>query len=117
MRKTVLLVDDDPSILRLFARLLGEEYLVLTADSGVGAVERVEAQPVDLVLMDLKMPGLDGWMAMSLIRARLPRVPFLVVTSSPDGDLEERARAAGAAGFLPKPVDGETLRRAVARAL
>ena len=117
MGKTVLLVDDDAAATRLYARFLTGKCDVLTADSGVGAVEMVEAHPIDLVVMDLAMPGLDGWMAMSLIRARRPTVPFLVVTSLDLHDLEMRVRAAGAVGFLRKPVTAEQLQRAVERAL
>lgn len=116
MRRKLLVVDDDPQVFRLYAAFLAADYEVLGSETGVGAVELVEAHEIALVIMDLNMPGLDGWMAMSLIRARRPTVPFVIVTSVTDGDLETRARTAGAAGFLRKPVTAETLRRAVDRA-
>ena len=117
MAKTILIVDDDTAVSRIYASLLAAEHTILVADSGVAGVEMVEAHPVDLVIMDLNMPGLDGWMAMSLIRARRPALPFIVATSLHDPTLEARAQAAGAAGFLRKPVSADALRRAVARAL
>src|SRR5678816_4391071 len=102
MRRKVLIVDDDAATRRLYAAFLVKDAETVACDTGVGAVELVEKQAVDLVLMDLNMPGLDGWMAMSLIRARRPGVPFLIITSNSDPELEERARAAGAAAFLKK---------------
>lgn len=117
MGRTVLIVDDDAATCRLYAAYLGPEHEVLTCESGVEAVELVEGRAVDLVLMDLALPGLDGWMAMSLIRARRPGVPFLIVTGRSDPELEGRARTAGASGFLHKPVTQDQLRRAVTRAL
>ncbi len=117
MRRTVLVVDDDAATCRLYAGMLGGEHDVITADSGLAAVEQVEAHAIDLVIMDLNMPGLDGWMAISLIRARRPALPFLIATSNMDPGLEQRARQAGAAGFLRKPVSAASLRQAVSRAL
>jgi CheY-like chemotaxis protein len=67
--------------------------------------------------MDLNMPGLDGWMAMSLIKARRPALPIIILTAMTEGDLEARAKTAGAAGFLTKPCNPDALARAVARAI
>ena len=117
MRRTVLVVDDDAATRKLYHAFLGQDYEVRAVDSGVGAVELVEREPVDVVVMDLNLPGLDGWMAMSLIRARRPNLPFLIVTSLTDGELEARAKHAGAAAFLRKPVTKEALSRAVDRSL
>ena len=117
MRRTVLVVDDDAATRRLYAAFLDKELEVLSVDTGVGAVEMIEQRPADLVIMDLNMPGLDGWMAISLIRARRPDVPFLIVTSQTEPDLEARARTFGASGFLRKPVTADSLRQAVDRAM
>jgi CheY-like chemotaxis protein len=116
-RRTVLVVDDDAATRKLYQAFLGQAYEVRAADSGVGAVELVESEPIDVIVMDLNLPGLDGWMAMSLIRARRPNLPFLIVTSLTDGDLEARAKNAGASAFLRKPVTQEALTRAVDRSL
>jgi CheY-like chemotaxis protein len=116
MRRKVLIVDDDAATRRLYTAFLAKDVEILSCDTGVGAVEVVEKQAVDLVLMDLNMPGLDGWMAISLIRARRPDLPFLLITSGSDPELEGRARAAGASGFLKKPIHADALRQAVERA-
>jgi two-component system C4-dicarboxylate transport response regulator DctD len=80
-------------------------------------VEASEKQPFDVVVMDLNMPGLDGWMAMSLIRARRPNLPTIILTGNTGADLEVRAKNAGAAAFLNKPCPPDKLVRAVAVAL
>jgi CheY-like chemotaxis protein len=62
------------------------------------------------------MPGLDGWMSMSLIKARRPKLPVVVLTGEVGKDLEGRAKTAGAAGFLTKPCQPELLLRALKKA-
>src|SRR6478672_5408451 len=114
----ILFVDDDPGAQKLYrAYLQGEGYEVVTASSGLDGVEASEKQPFDLVVMDLNMPGLDGWMAMSLIRARRPNLPTVILTANSGADLETRAKNAGAAAFLTKPCPPDKLMRAVAVAI
>ncbi len=114
----ILFVDDDPGAQKLYrAYLQGEGYEVVTASSGLDGVEASEKQTFDLVVMDLNMPGLDGWMAMSLIRARRPNLPTVILSANSGADLEARARTAGAAAFLSKPSPPEALLRAVAIAI
>ena len=117
-KRRVLVVDDDPAAVRMYGRLLeAAGFQTTTADSGIGAVEAVERAGFDAVVMDLNMPGLDGWMAMSLVRARRPTLPVVILTGAVGADLEARAATAGAAGFLSKPCTSEALVRAVERAI
>jgi CheY-like chemotaxis protein len=105
----VLFVDDDPAAVRLYRSYLAADgHEVVIAASGIEGVEASEREPFDVVVMDLNMPGLDGWMSMSLIRARRPKLPVVVLTGSTGRDLEQRAAKAGAAGFLSKPCPPET---------
>jgi two-component system response regulator FlrC len=114
----VLFVDDDPAAGRLYkSHLAAEGHEVVLATSGIEGVEASERQPFDVVIMDLNMPGLDGWMSMSLIRARRPNLPVVVLTGSTGRDLEQRAAKAGAAGFLSKPCPPELLMRTIVRAV
>jgi two-component system response regulator FlrC len=114
----VLLVDDDPAATRLYKNyLVADGHDVVVADSGIEAVEATERQPFDVIVMDLMMPGLDGWMSMSLIKARRPLLPVVVLTSDAGKDLESRAKTAGAAAFLTKPCAPEVLTRALRRAV
>jgi CheY-like chemotaxis protein len=114
----ILFVDDDPAAQKLYRAYLSTEgYEVVLANSGLEGVETSEKVPFDLVIMDLNMPGLDGWMAMSLIRARRPNVPTVILTGNTGSDLETRAKNAGATAFLSKPCAPEKLLQAVAVAL
>ncbi len=110
----VLIVDDDPASARLYrSYLVADGHEVRVATSGIEGVEATERDKFDAVVMDLNMPGLDGWMSMSLIKARRPKLPVIVLTSERGGDLQERARTAGAAGFLAKPCTADVLLRTV----
>jgi CheY-like chemotaxis protein len=112
----ILLVDDDPDATRLYrAMLVNDGHEVVAFDSGIDAVEAATAQPFDLVLTDFNMPGIKGDVTLSLLRARIPTLPVIIMTSETSVSLEKRAREAGAAAFLRKPCTPELLTRTVAR--
>jgi len=118
VRPRVLIVDDDPGARRLYgAYLSAAGFDVEEAPSGMDAVKLTEEREYAAVLMDLDMPGLDGWMTMSLIRARRPSLPMVILTAMADPELPARAKRANAAGFLTKPCTQEELSRTVERAL
>ena len=113
----ILLVDDDPSAARLYrAMLVNDGHQVVTLDSGIDAVEAAEREPFDLVITDFNMPGIKGDVTLSLLRARLPELPVVILTSETSPTVERRTRDAGAAAFLRKPCSAEVLARAVMRA-
>lgn len=112
----ILLVDDDPDATRLYRAMLANDgHEVVAVDSGIDAVEAATAQPFDLVLTDFNMPGIKGDVTLSLLRARIPTLPVIIMTSETSVSLEKRAREAGAAAFLRKPCTPEVLTRTVAR--
>jgi CheY-like chemotaxis protein len=119
-RRTVLLAEDDPDLLRfaeVTLRLGG--YRVLAAADGESALALVRRARPDVVLLDLRLPGLDGWELLERLRsdAALERVPVVVVTASADPSERERASAARVVEFLVKPLSADTLLAAVERAL
>jgi CheY-like chemotaxis protein len=67
--------------------------------------------------MDLAMPGLDGWMAISLLRARCPSTPVVILTNSSGAEVEQQALHAGAAAFLSKPCAPELFTRTISRVI
>jgi CheY-like chemotaxis protein len=112
----ILLVDDDPDAIRLYRTILVKDgHEVVALDSGVDAVETASSQAFDVVMTDFNMPGIKGDVTLSLLRARLPRLPVVILTSEPSDALERRARDAGAAAFLRKPCPPDLLRRTLAR--
>ena len=114
----VLIVDDDPAAHRLYGAFLRSKGIeVHSAESGIEAVQKVEQTPFTMVLMDLDMPGIDGWMAMSLIRARLPELPMVILTALTGSDFKDRAAKLGVHEILHKPCAHDELMRAVERTL
>lgn len=114
----VLVVDDEPDVLlivRIYLEAAGHETQ-LAAD-GERALERLAAEPVDLVLLDVCMPVMDGWSVLEAIRARGGGTPVVVISGRPaEGDLR-RAFDLGAADYLEKPFGPEELVAVVEGAL
>lgn len=100
----VLLVDDDPAFAELMRCVLTLNHVDVLAHAhdGVEAVELTFELDPDVVLMDVRMPRMDGLEATRRILERSPETPVLVVSSSKDPEDVERALDAGAVGYLPK---------------
>ena len=101
--KRILVVDDDSDIRDLIEIVLaGEGYDVRTAADGVAALEVVEQSPPKLILLDMRMPVLDGWEFARRYRAGPgPHAPIVVLTAARDA--AARAAEIGADGYLGKP--------------
>ena len=105
----VLVVDDDPDILEAICDILGtESYRVARAKNGLEALERVDAERPDVILLDLMMPVMDGVTFAQALRQRpaASDVPILVISA--DGN-PARAASVGARAYLAKPFDIDTL--------
>ncbi|NOY44054.1 MAG: response regulator [Deltaproteobacteria bacterium] len=112
MSPKILLAEDQPMNRKLFREILEVKgYTVVEARDGAEALALARADPPDLVLMDVQMPGMDGLEATRRIKADpiTRHVPVLALTAmAMDGD-EERVFRAGCDGYLPKPVRIHTL--------
>lgn len=109
MAKRVLIVDDEPRYLRLLdANLRTEGYEVVTAHDGQQAIEVFSAQPIDLILLDIMMPRLDGFSTCQRIR-EFSSVPIIILTAK--GDEQDRVRGLdlGADDYLVKPFSATEL--------
>jgi len=109
---TILVVDDDPATRALLVEALAEEgYAVRTAPDGAGALAQVAAGGIGLVLLDLKMPGLDGFAVCRALRARAAtaELPIIVLSVLMDDYSQQAAFAAGANHYLTKPFDLDDL--------
>jgi two-component system, cell cycle response regulator DivK len=108
----ILVVDDNDDNRHIISQMLKiGGYIVLCADDGRQALEMIEANQPELVLMDLAMPGLDGWNATAEITSRphLAHIPIIAVTGHVTIDELHRAREAGCRDYISKPIDFETL--------
>jgi CheY-like chemotaxis protein len=104
VKKKILLVDDDPAIRRMLGILLtGEGYNVLLAVNGSESVQVVRSTEIDLVLLDLNMPGMDGWQTYEQLASENPMLPIVVITARPNQRFT--ALAAGIGALLEKPLD------------
>ena len=110
----ILVVDDDPSILAVVAEMLDfEGYPVETAVDGAVALQAVERRRPSLVLLDMRMPVLDGWGFACTLDERGVRLPIVVMTAARDA--KRWADEIGAAGYLAKPFELPDLLTVVAR--
>lgn len=102
-RFTILAVDDDPRILKLMRMVLEKDgYQVVTASSGEQAIQMVADHPPALVLLDIAMPGMDGFVACQRIR-EFSQVPIIVVTGKGSENDKVRGFEAGADDYVTKP--------------
>ncbi len=109
MAKRVLIVDDEPRYLRLLdANLRTEGYEVVTAQDGQQAIDIFSSQPIDLILLDIMMPRLDGFGATQRIR-EFSSVPIIILTAK--GEEQDRVRGLdlGADDYLVKPFSATEL--------
>jgi len=104
--KTVLLTDDNPDIVELVKLILaGSGYNLVIANDGVEAVNICLSQTPDLVLMDLKMPNMDGIAATRSLREKGFSNPIVVLTSSESADDRQMAEQAGCDGYIVKTLE------------
>lgn len=118
--KTVLLVEDDRNIALAFGvRLKSMGYLVHTASDAANAVSQVRKTNPDVVLLDISLPGGDGFTVAERIRSLSgsAATPIVFITASRKPGLRERALQLGAVGFLNKPFDATQLADAIEMAL
>ena len=76
----VLVVDDKENMLKLFSKILGDEYDVTSALDGTQALAALDANPFDVVVTDLKMPGADGFAVLKAVKAQAPETEVIMVT-------------------------------------
>ncbi len=112
----ILIVDDDSLNLKLMvASLLPGPYECITASNGLEALEQVEKQPPDLILLDIMMPGLDGYQVAARVKEdpATRNIPIILITALDDTDSKVRGLEAGADEFLNKPVHAAELQARV----
>jgi DNA-binding response OmpR family regulator len=113
----VAVLDDEPEMRKALRRLLGcRGFRVQEYERAEDLLAAVDLQVPDYVLLDLHMPGKNGFDVLEALDARRILVPVIVITAHDEPGTEARARALGAAAYLRKPVDRDALLAAIREA-
>jgi DNA-binding response OmpR family regulator len=118
LKPRVLIVEDDPDllvVLRVNLTAMGVEPIL--AGDGRTAISRIQAERPDAVVLDVMLPGIDGWSVLEDLHAMGDPVPIVVCSAKKDVEDMERARELGASGYVVKPFDIDRLVDAVMEAV
>jgi CheY-like chemotaxis protein len=114
----ILVVDDDPVVGTSFNRVLTQKgYVVITAQNAQEALDQLKDGGFEAVFTDIRMPGMDGLELAERVKAKQPWTPVVIVTGYGTQANEERAKAAGVAAFLHKPLSPEMIEESAMNAL
>lgn len=116
-RARVLIVDDDSEVLGLMAKALARQYDVETADDGPSALDRLRSAEYDLLITDLKMPGMDGLSVIREARRQTTDLPIIIITGNSTEASAIEAINLGVCGYLTKPFRMPRVLQLAARAL
>jgi EAL domain-containing protein (putative c-di-GMP-specific phosphodiesterase class I) len=114
----ILLVEDDEAVRQVYGRLLKRDgFTVFPASNGIEAAQVFERHPIDLVVSDIGMPGMNGVDLLKTLRLKDLDVPVILMTGNPELESATDAVALGALRYLTKPVDGRELQRVAIKAV
>ncbi|WP_372806972.1 response regulator, partial [Pontiella sp.] len=116
-KPTVLIVDDEKSARDGLVRALRRDYLVFAAENGASALEVLAAQKIDVLLSDVRMPGMDGITLMQRALANNPELTVIILTAYGDVELAVKAMKLGATDFMTKPINLDKLELVLDRVL
>jgi DNA-binding NtrC family response regulator len=115
---TILVVDDEEVVRRSFQRVLASGCReVETAGTGEQALQAMETRPYDVVLLDLRMPGMDGMSVLRALKNRWPDGEVIVITGYPSVDTAKEAIRLGACDYLAKPLAPDEVIEAASHAI
>lgn len=117
---TILIVDDTPANLKTLAGILKQEYRLVISKSGEGAIELIEkGERPDVILLDIMMPGIDGYEVCRRLKQKdeTRQIPIIFITAKSEEEEKRKGLSLGAAAYITKPFDVETVRRIVREVL
>jgi DNA-binding NtrC family response regulator len=115
-RKTILIVDDDEGMRESLTALLRRDYRVLRAAAGEIALQIIEKEDVDLMLLDVRLPGISGFEVLKIARENYPHIETIILSATKDLDVAIEAMRYGAYHYITKDADLDGVRTLVANA-
>jgi DNA-binding NtrC family response regulator len=115
-RKTMLIVDDDEGMRETLTAMLRRDYRVLRAATGEFALQILEKEDVDLMLLDIRLPGISGFEVLKIVRENYPYIEVIVISVIKELDVAIEAMRYGAYHYISKDFDLESVRTLVANA-
>jgi DNA-binding response OmpR family regulator len=110
----ILIVDDEPHILSTFSFCLeAEGYYVDTARDGAEGLTKFGKGPWDVVILDIRMPRIDGVEVLRKIKKNSPNTVVIMITAFGNSEVEEKVKKMGANGYLNKPLSPKDIREAI----
>ncbi len=117
-RKRVMFVDDEEGVRKSFDRLLSARgFAVSTVEDGDRAVSLLREEPAEVIVSDLRMPGLDGLQLLQWVHEKQPQARFILLTGYGNDEVERKARALGAYEYLNKPLSPDALSLVITAAM
>ena len=108
--ESVLIIDDEKDLCSLIAEILSEKgYRVITANTGRQGTSKLRKNRPDLILLDLKLPDVEGTKLLSRIRKNYPQIPLLMISAYGNEEVKKKAKSLGAEQFIDKPFTPEGL--------
>jgi DNA-binding NtrC family response regulator len=119
MSERLMIVDDEPDMLMLLEMIIHDntEYAVETTNNPAECLELLQKRHFDLVITDLKMPGIDGMELFKELRELKPELPVIIITAYGLEDAADKAIKAGISDFITKPFKKERILFAIMKAL
>ena len=115
MKKTLLICDDEEGIRESLKLIFEKEYELLFATNGFEAIDRVKKNAIDIVIMDIKMPRMDGIETMRKLKEIKPDLKILVTSGYKSVETAKEAVSAGASDYMVKPFDRKEIASAIKR--
>ena len=108
-RQKILILDDEHDILEIYQEILARlpsQPEIHTADNGARAIALLDSEPFNLLLVDLRMPVMDGFQVLAIVRRKFPALRVVVMTGAEDEQFRARAYAMGIDLYIEKPKTG-----------
>jgi len=115
MRKNILICDDEEGVRESLNLILEKDYNLFFASNGPEAVAVVKSKPVDVVLLDIKMPRVNGFDVLKELKKTNPRLKIIIATGYKSVETAQEAVRLGASEYIVKPFDKQQVLKAVAK--